>query len=509
MRVIVSPINATLLDPPPEVAAAIHKALTTNTANHSRTGPMRLTPITFVEEGPGGIAFPAGLLRMPAVLKALGSAGPYETLETHPAPAPIGKPSELRWWSPERPPRPYQAEAADALVAARRGVVVLPTATGKTTTGALALAAIPGRLAWFVRKRGLVTQPAREFEAAGFPRPIFTAMGGKFPDPDDLPDDAVVFGTVQTAIENENARRYLATATGVFADECHRLPALQFLTLYSLARMAVYRGGFTATLPNDRGRLLALYGATGPRVGPSVTAKSARIRYGIAKKVVAITVEYGGPGFRKNVNPTWAKNALYRNALRNEGVIATAEAVARAGWRPIVFCEWLERQAAPIAEALAARGLRVSLLTGAVPVPERESASTDLAEGRIDVIVATDVLGEGIDLHPACNCAVIVGVTASGLEQRVGRVRRGTADQTALVIDFADVSNRQQTKDDLARGVDPETSTQEINALARANVLRKMSEWIVEGVPLARISAAVVEARRGGIPSATGTGAGA
>jgi superfamily II DNA or RNA helicase len=90
----------------------------------------------------------------------------------------------------------------------------------------------------------------------------------------------------------------------------------------------------------------------------------------------------------------------------------------------VIFTEYRDSLEA-IVDTLAPP-LRVAAIHGGVPVEVRRSIVDAFNDGRVDVLVATDAAGEGLNLHHRCRLVVDVELPWNPLrlEQRIGRVDR-------------------------------------------------------------------------------------
>ncbi len=91
----------------------------------------------------------------------------------------------------------------------------------------------------------------------------------------------------------------------------------------------------------------------------------------------------------------------------------------------VIFTEYRDTLDAIVA-ALSASARRVGCIHGGLPVDHRRAAVDAFNDGRIDVLVATDAAGEGLNLHHRCRLVIDVELPWSPLrlEQRIGRVDR-------------------------------------------------------------------------------------
>lgn len=90
----------------------------------------------------------------------------------------------------------------------------------------------------------------------------------------------------------------------------------------------------------------------------------------------------------------------------------------------VVFTEYRDSLEA-VVEALPP-ACRVAAIHGGVPIEQRQVTVQAFNDGRIDVLVATDAAGEGLNLHQCCRLVVDLELPWNPLrlEQRIGRVDR-------------------------------------------------------------------------------------
>jgi superfamily II DNA or RNA helicase len=113
-----------------------------------------------------------------------------------------------------------------------------------------------------------------------------------------------------------------------------------------------------------------------------------------------------------------------RAALRSSKLHRLQRLLARAGEPAVVFTEYRDTLQATI-DALAPR-FRLGAIHGGVPAPVRQEVLQRFARGDLDVLVATDAAGEGLNLHHRCRLVIDLELPWNPLrlEQRVGRVDR-------------------------------------------------------------------------------------
>ncbi len=359
-----------------------------------------------------------------------------------------------------RDARPYQTEALSAWRTHRgRGIVVLPTGSGKSHVALLAIAD--------KRRSALVVAPTLDLVrqwfdllAATFGGPIGLVGGGEH----DV--QALTVTTYDSAflhMEHLGARFGL-----VVFDECHHLPGAAY-ALSARACLAPFRLGLTATLERADGREAEL----GALIGPVVYRKD------IVELSGDYLAQYDTERVSIELSPDErtehdAERATYREFVQSRGIrmsqasgwgqfimLASQSAEGRramAAYRrqrelafaPRAKLDYLEHllhlhrrdrailftQDNATAYAVARRFL-VPVITHQTKVRERSEILARLAEGTYRAVATSKVLNEGVDV-PDANVAVILSGSGSVREhvQRLGRILRKKGDKRAVLYEL-------------------------------------------------------------------------
>ena len=354
----------------------------------------------------------------------------------------------LRW---------YQARALAAWDAAnRRGVIALPTGSGKTLVALAAIATLGVGALVIVPTRVLLDQWARAL-AAVCPHPI-----GRLGDGDQRIHPITVATYASAVIW---APRIGARFGIVVVDEAHHVgawcPAEVLEMLPAAARL-----GLTAT-PPDEGRALERH--VGPvvyalgiddlsgdalapyelRTVPITLGRDERSRYRTLRaRFASVYAELA----RRTGRSDW--NEFVRIAARSRAARDALEA-----WRAYrALLAYPEGKRAAVREILArhtgertlvftadnatayaiARELLVMPVTHEITRTERAQVLAKFRSGEISVLVSSQVLDEGLDV-PDADIAIIVGGTASPRRhvQRIGRVLRPREGKHAIIYELA------------------------------------------------------------------------
>ncbi len=359
-----------------------------------------------------------------------------------------------------REPRPFQTEAVVAWSKARgRGVVVLPTGSGKTHVAVMAIDE--------KRRSTLVVAPTLDLVrqwydllVASFGEPVGVVGGG------DYSVHPITVTTYDSA--HIHMERFGAKFGFVVFDECHHLPSEAY-ALAARACLAPYRMGLTATPERTDGRDAMLDALVGPVVyrrdivelaGTWLSdyetervevdlAENEREEYERERGVYLDFVRRHG--IRMSDPRGWGEFVMHASrsqdgrtamaAYRRQRELAFT-APAKLAWlehllavhardRAIVFS-----QDNATAYAVSRRFL-LPCITHQTKVKERSAILKGLQEGTYSAVVTSRVLNEGVDV-PEANVAVVLSGSGSVREhvQRLGRVLRRREGKRAVLYEL-------------------------------------------------------------------------
>ncbi len=359
-----------------------------------------------------------------------------------------------------REPRPYQTEALAAWRAQRgRGVVVLPTGSGKSH---VALLAIDDK-----RRSALVVAPTLDLVrqwfdllTTTFGGPVGVIGGGEH---DVQPLTVTTYDSLYLHAEHLGARFGL-----VVFDECHHLPSPAY-SMAASALLAPFRLGLTATPERTDGREQDLEMLIGPEA----------YRKDIVELSGDYLAEYETERVSIELSPEEralhdAERAIYREFVTSHGIrmsqpsgwgefimMSARSAEGRRAMaayrkqRAIAFApkaklDYLEHllhlhrgdrailftQDNATAYAISGRFL-VPVLTHQTKVRERSAILAGLAAGTFRAVATSKVLNEGVDV-PDANVAVILSGSGTVREhvQRLGRILRKRGYKRAILYEL-------------------------------------------------------------------------
>lgn len=376
----------------------------------------RVKPKTIRLYNPLTDTFPTGLLRL--VYERATEAG-FKILwrDARPPGLTLDPNADLAWL------RPYQREAVDAAIARERGMLWLPTGTGKTEIAIALTRVLPGHWLFVVHRTGIMHQTAARFRArareAGIAEEdlgLGVFGSGQYVVGKRL--TVATFQTLRSKLDSPEGQE-VASAKGLIVDEAHTLPADSFFSVCMKLHDTRYRIGLSGTpLARDDKRSLMAVGALGPviyrlrsteMVEAGVLAKP-RIRFvGVEQYEMATTYRgvYG--------------KAVVRSATRNNALATIAQHAKKPA---LLFVRELSH-GRNLMGRLERVGLRAAFVWGDSNQNQRDNAIRALQRGDLDVAVCSVVWQEGIDIPELASVIVgAAGKSAIATLQRMGRGMR-------------------------------------------------------------------------------------
>jgi superfamily II DNA or RNA helicase len=359
----------------------------------------------------------------------------------------------------KRRPFPHQQEALQTWWNQNgRGVVVLPTGTGKTFVALLAIAHVGRPTLVITPTIPLMNQWFSEL-LSSFGSPVGLLGGGYY---DFQPLTVTTYDSAYIHLERWGNRFGL-----IVFDECHHLPSASY-QFAAIGAIAPYRLGLTATPERADGKEAIL-----PElIGPIVYRREIKQLAGdfLAEyRVIRLEVELS-PAEMERYQET---RAIYRQFVQDNGISMGSP----TGWRKFLqltcrladgraaFQAYREQKrlaiAAPAKIELLddllrrhaldrviiftydnasvyqiARRFLAPAITHQTKARERQQILARFQAGEYNVVVSSQVLNEGVDV-PAANVGIILSGTGSVREhvQRLGRLLRKSGDKQALLYE--------------------------------------------------------------------------
>lgn len=360
-----------------------------------------------------------------------------------------------------REPRFYQREALKAWERSmRRGIVVLPTGTGKSFLAQMAIASGKRSTLVVVPTLDLLAQWALQLKNA-FGCPVGTLGGGSH----DIQDITVsTYDSALLSLDTNGDRFGL-----LVVDECHHLPGAAYSQIAKMC-LAPYRLGLTATPERPDGLHLEYSSLLGP------ICYRKEITDLPEETVLAPyeTIPVYTPLDEDELKEYQRSREIYTNFVRRERIsfgspqgwnnflrVCARSREGRAAFQAYMEQKRISRSPRSkfrmVAELLAAhRHDRTLIFTAdnatayqlgnlfALPVLTHHTKTAERMEflerfrsGEYPVLVTSKVLNEGVDV-PAANIGIVVSGSGSVREhvQRLGRILRPSPGKTALLYEL-------------------------------------------------------------------------
>jgi superfamily II DNA or RNA helicase len=348
---------------------------------------------------------------------------PFGAWPTPASPGAAGPPAWLR---------PYQAEAVSACLAWDSGVVVAPCGAGKTQIGCGIIRAAPTLRASLVivHTQDLVNQWVERLKSLGLG--ARKATGAKaWADAERAVVAQERCDTVVTTVQTLRAAGAPRATWGVvIVDEAHHTPASTYTQV--LGRLNMLRCyGLTATPEREDG------------MGPVMLAYLGPVRYTVDR---AHLVDIGASVVPKVVKVETGRFTM--GASDFSGMVAELagqperdaivwDMVRRHGAFPQLVLTSLVSHAEGLVRA-APEGVTCEAITGTTR--GREEALQRVRDGEVQVLVATQLADEGLDLPELSAVHLALPSRAAGrTEQRVGRIMRPAPGKPEPVVyDYVD-----------------------------------------------------------------------
>jgi len=376
----------------------------------------------------------------------------------------------------QRVPYPHQEEALNAWqTQGRRGVVVLPTGSGKSFVAQLAMLQVQRSTLVVAPTIDLVLQWANLLEA-DFKYPDVGVVGGGSFDIKTI--TVTTYDSAHLHVELLGARFGL-----VIFDECHHLPGPSY-QLAAEGLIAPFRLGLTATPERSDGGETLLRTLIGPTVF-RVDIQDLRGTYLAAYETIRLHAALAPD----EVEAYQLARATYRafvdqhriSMSRPDGWSRFLSLSARSREGRDAFAAWREQrrialqcrdklemleslllqhrddqvliftQDTDTVYAIATRWL-IPALTHETPGPERKETLADFNSGKVRAIVTAKVLNEGVDL-PGAQVGIVLAGSATVREhvQRLGRLLRKSGDKEAILYEVVTAGTNEESVSDRRR----------------------------------------------------------
>lgn len=342
--------------------------------------------------------------------------------------------------------RDYQRDAVKAALTRTRGLIQMPTGSGKSIVAAGIISSVPCRWLVLVPQSDLLEQFAAHIRQRVGEEPGIIGDG-------QWQAGRVTVATFQTLARRMSKARdrrafdFMSTVEGIIVDESHQCASGSFNFVLTQAKNAFYRIGISAT-PLDRSDKKSIFvlAQLGGIIHKTSSAELRAKGYLADATIQMVRLEQGSNA------PTWPGvygECVVRSKVRNALVVEMAKKAAKPA---LVFVNQVKQGQTLLAGCKKA-GMRAEFVWGEDDTDERRKAIADLVAGRLDVIVCSNVFAQGVDIPSLASVVNGAGGQSVILTlQRLGRATRVTADKKAFECwDVLDDGNRHLAKHGKAR----------------------------------------------------------
>jgi superfamily II DNA or RNA helicase len=287
--------------------------------------------------------------------------------------------------------RPYQKKLVEIACDVQRGVLVSPTATGKTIImGHVAANLKSYRGLFLCHSISLVTQSFEEFKKMGLNPSLVYGKEKNF-------DGDIIVSSIQT-LSNFPIEKICDLFDYILVDECHHVSSFSG-TYYKLLTsiLAPIRIGLTATLPKPESEgALALEGLIGPVIG-EYTMEEALEEGMVAKPRIKLIAVPKNENLRelKTYRDIY-KTGIVNNRMRNKLLARSLLEIKKEGKTALVYINQIEH-IDNICLVLD-NSLRYEIVKGEVENDNREKYKEALNNRELDFIIASNAWKEGINI---------------------------------------------------------------------------------------------------------------
>lgn len=327
--------------------------------------------------------------------------------------------------------RPYQVETVQTSLEVGRGILNLPTASGKTMTASVIIGKAGVNTLFVNHTKDLLYQSKEDIEKV-----IGEEMGvigdGVF---NPKKYTVAMIQTLYARIANKEMKDYLKGVQMLVLDEVHHTGKNSWFRV-AMNIPAYYRFGLTGTATRHDGANLNLMGATG-RVIAKVTSSSL-VKLGYLSKpyiyVYPVDEEVPATDYHDAYDL-----GIVRNEYRNAKIAELAKGFVKGDQTVLILVTRIEH-----GNTLVGLIPGAVFLNGGVDGHVRKETLDAFRDGKVKCVIATAIFDEGVNVV-SMNAVILAGGGESDIKtvQRVGRVLRPSKDKDhAIVIDFLDRSNR-------------------------------------------------------------------
>lgn len=353
--------------------------------------------------------------------------------------------------------RDYQVGLANEAIKRGRGIISAPPRSGKTLIQAAVAATLDRPSVMFVQRESLLEQHVSSLKAYGLNPGIIQGNKCDF----DAKHAVAMLQTVNLKLRNSAMVKWLESREVMQFDEVHHTGSAATYKTVAHACPASWRLGYSGTPYSiqdlEEGKFNAEHWALAGAFGPPIASVSLDYLQSIGQLVPVNVVQirhdrpYSVSELDGRVWHPIYKAGIVENESRNSVIQAVAQRLTECGYKTLILIkqvahgDTLHRMLKDVGvRAVFSRGGKHLTLPNLTHATGNVGAAYKrLTDGECDVIIATQVADEGVDL-PIVNALIMaVGGRADKVNtQRAFRPLTASEEKrSALVIDFYDAQH--------------------------------------------------------------------
>jgi len=333
----------------------------------------------------------------------------------------------------------YQVDSIQEAIINERGILELPTGSGKTEIAAGIIKALNQRTLFLVHTKDLLHQTIERFNKR-LNCDIGIVGDGKME-----VDPEIIVATVQSieAMMKDDfgfAKKFLNRFKILFLDECHHASAATWYKIAMFCHNAYYRFGMSGTpLRRDRLSNMRVMAATGRTIYKKPTREL--IDSGYLSNIHVIMIDNS----EEVLTPSMSYRSIYedgivRSEIRNQKIVDIAEMDFKNGNRVLILVRQIEHGKILTRMLVNRKHIKTYFLYGANTSWERSDIKNKFNREGGFVLIASPIFDEGVDL-PEINSLIIGSGGKSEVKtiQKIGRgLRKKRSNDPLIVYDFID-----------------------------------------------------------------------
>jgi superfamily II DNA or RNA helicase len=220
-------------------------------------------------------------------------------------------------------------------------------------------------------------------------------------------------------------------------DECQMLAAKTLQLINTASTSVLYKYGFSGTPYREDNADLLLEAVCGKIIAEVTASELIKDNYLVRPKIQFVSVPPYKGDPTKNYQSIY-KEYIVENEERNKKIVNVTKKLVEAGRLSLILVKNIKH--GEILLSMFPKDLVIHFVRGSVKSEDRNRIRKDFMERKIDIIIASVVYDQGVNL-PALDSLILAGSGKSKGRalQRIGRViRPAPGKKDAIVIDFID-----------------------------------------------------------------------